>query len=256
MKNKLKFTFAERQLYIQVAKLIFILGLLIVVMVATFRSSYTSIVIEKKWLDVNFWLIIISMTIGMVFMYFLLKFKQYLDNYFDRAFEKIEISRKGIDGEKKVFSELRRLLGPEYTIHQNYNVPGYKFDIDFIIVGPGGLIVLEVKNYSQVIKFTPTDTWLLMQYGKIRQLLGKDDPRLQLNYQSDVLKRYLHFAGIKGFAMRKALVFINNTALIDGSSGIYIVKGIAELPKYVENIYRDETFTPDFCNKINLVLSE
>jgi len=70
---------------------------------------------------------------------------------------KIGISMAGHEGEQKVFKELSNILDDRYTVYPNYIIPGHKFDLDFLIVGPKGLIVVEVKNFSNATVFSENE---------------------------------------------------------------------------------------------------
>jgi len=51
---------------------------------------------------------------------------------------------QGLEGEKRVREELEPLVKDGYYILDD--VPGDKFNIDFLIIGPSGIYVIEVKN--------------------------------------------------------------------------------------------------------------
>lgn len=60
--------------------------------------------------------------------------------------------KAGMIGEELALRELLRLPN-EYMIFRGIHLPKYRWDIDFIVVGPTGVHVVEVKNIKGTIEF-------------------------------------------------------------------------------------------------------
>lgn len=55
---------------------------------------------------------------------------------------------KGLAGEQALADLLKKLLDTNWTLYQNMTLPDQPGDIDGILVGTGGIFLLEIKTYS------------------------------------------------------------------------------------------------------------
>lgn len=75
---------------------------------------------------------------------------------------------KGFIGEMKLRLAMFFLLGSQYKVLSNVTV---KFDngatsqIDYVVVSPYGIFVIEVKNYSGSITINADSTWWTQSFG-------------------------------------------------------------------------------------------
>lgn len=78
----------------------------------------------------------------------------------DKRLEKqIRLYRKGEQGETSVVEVMQQTLDGNWHLFRNLKLPGRdKADIDLILVGPSGVIAIEVKYWSGVYRNTG-DTW-------------------------------------------------------------------------------------------------
>lgn len=53
---------------------------------------------------------------------------------------------KGAEGERRTDRSLQKV--PDYTLLHDRKIPGSKANIDHIAIGPGGVFVIETKNYE------------------------------------------------------------------------------------------------------------
>lgn len=53
---------------------------------------------------------------------------------------------KGAEGERRTGGSLQKL--PDYSVLHDRKIPGSRANIDHIAIGPGGVFVIETKNYS------------------------------------------------------------------------------------------------------------
>lgn len=59
---------------------------------------------------------------------------------------------QGLKGESHVGLEIQKTLSDDYTIYRNAIIRREYGDIDFILIGPTGIFILEVKSHNGLIK--------------------------------------------------------------------------------------------------------
>jgi len=205
-------------------------------------------------IDQNSVVIFTLMTMGLLFGLLLKWMTGRINSFFFKTDQKIGISSKGHEGEEIVSLEMKNILDEKYTVYQNFKIPGRKFDIDFLIVGPKGVIAMEVKNYSDRLLFFEDKIIKVRGEGYTRtvtELYGNYDPRNKLKNHCFSLNNYLQTMGLNEIKVRKVLVFINDNNKIEENPGIFIVQGVNKLKSYFASLYTDEKFTTEFCEKIN-----
>jgi hypothetical protein len=173
------------------------------------------------------------------------KMEEYLRNY--------EFAHKGDQGEEQVNQELQKILRPQdYRIFRNTVLPGRRSDIDFIVVGPKGVIVLEIKNYDTTTILTYDKAYYTNKAGQVEHL--KKDYRSIVKWQAEKLEEYLVSQGFK-VKVRKALVYLNpkSVDIRDGGKnnyGVYVAVGLTGLDRFIVDCYADAQFTPSYFTKI------
>lgn len=122
-----------------------------------------------------------------LFIYFLPKFikiKNKIDNY-----------KLGRDGEKIVAENLYPLIAKGYKIYNDMEFEN--FNIDHVIVGPGGVFIIETKTYRKSNKKSP----IINYNGEIIKKEGKlllNDPVFQVKGERLALQNLIELkAGIK-----------------------------------------------------------
>ncbi len=65
-----------------------------------------------------------------------------------RRFQQIRFDRMGLDGERATGEELNQLMKHGYRIY--HDMPGDKFNIDHIVIGPAGVFAVETKYRQKV----------------------------------------------------------------------------------------------------------
>jgi hypothetical protein len=192
---------------------------------------------------------------GMLVAIICYKLEKRINSYWERRSGEGDNGERGREGEKAALSELKSVLSDEYKIYKNFKIPGRKFDIDFVIVGPKGLIVFEVKNYSGKMVFY--QEYALKKLSEANRqkdevhLFGKNDPRNQIIYHSAIFDQYLADLGFENLKINKALVFVNDMVEMKGKSGIPIISGLDKLRVFLIGLEEDEKFTSEFCGRIN-----
>ena len=108
-----------------------------------------------------------------------------------------EILVAGIQGEDQVAAELAGALSDEWVLLRGYR--NNRGEIDHILLGPQGLIAIEVKNRNATV-YINGDNWEFEKYdnygnlvdeGRITDRRGRS-PSQQLNQPADELERFLH----------------------------------------------------------------
>lgn len=166
---------------------------------------------------------------------------------FDKNWRNAEL---GDQGEKLVYKNLTKWLPSDrYTIYSNLTLPKLRSDLDFVIVGKKGIILVEVKNFKKTRN----------TYGK-HKFFNNDLPST-VGYRATMLSNYLEQNGINDIHVRKVIVYVNKKSVslrhFDGlKSHVYIAQGIEGLFNYLNHSWIDKKFSQTFCSEINKVLSQ
>lgn len=246
-------TFSQRQVLIariQLSMVLLIGILLIVLPVKYFVSDFDG----ENLRSVFFWYGLTCVALGAISEYSYIRLRRKLDTFLDKTFLQIDTNQKGMEGEDMVENKLREMLDDRYRVLRNFKIPGREFDIDFVIIGPKGLILLEVKNYTEKMIISEEFATIIKKTGYRTQTIrldGKKDPRRQVLYHSVILNQYVKDLGFPNVSVRgKALVFVENMAVLKGNPGVYIVSGIENLDRFLDTIPDDESFDEEVGFKV------
>lgn len=83
-------------------------------------------------------------------------------------------------------------------------IPGRKFDIDFVVVGAKGVIVVEVKNFTNRVCFE-NDEYFQEKDGRRIPLSPDDYLRLEVKKHTFALSKYLALNGFDEVVVKKIL---------------------------------------------------
>ena len=108
--------------------------------------------------------------------------------------------KAGIAGEQLVAVELGRALGDDWTLLRGYR--NRRGEIDQLLLGPGGLFAIEVKNLNATVH-VDGDRWRADKYDNYGNLVEQRviadrkgrSPSVQLNEPADALERFLRERG-------------------------------------------------------------
>jgi hypothetical protein len=108
--------------------------------------------------------------------------------------------KAGIAGEQLVAVELGRALGDDWTLLRGYR--NRRGEIDHLLLGPGGLFAIEVKNLNATVQ-VDGDSWRADKYDNYGNLVEQRpiadrkgrSPSVQLNEPADALERFLRQRG-------------------------------------------------------------
>ena len=125
--------------------------------------------------------------------------------------------RVGREGEDRLAEAFRRDLGDEWTLIKGYKNPGG--EIDQILVGPPGVIAIEIKNYSGVARISG-DRWTRDKYDRYGNLVASEpmadgggrSPSVQVNAAASILQRFLNdwSSGAAGRVSRAVILTHDN----------------------------------------------
>jgi hypothetical protein len=114
----------------------------------------------------------------------------------------------GNEGENLVHSELENQLGDDWTLFKGYR--NSKGEIDFVVVGPPGIVALEVKHRNGVVNCDGDNWWSdkfdnygnLVGQGRPMKEKGGRSPARQVNESADKLQAFLSSRGVNRRIMR------------------------------------------------------
>lgn len=139
--------------------------------------------------------------------------KKYFEEYLLDALK----FHRGLRGEKIIRDELSKLPN-EYLIFQDVKIPGQWWNIDFVVLGPTGIFMVEVKSHRGKITFDGTR---LLKYGS--RLIEK-------NFLSQAMRQALQLNQIlekeigKNIFVHPVVVFSSDTATMQ--FGFKKLKGV------------------------------
>lgn len=127
--------------------------------------------------------------------------------------------RRGQLGEIHVAQQLRQGLGGDWTLFRNVQLPGTNADIDMVLLGPPGVLALEIKAYTGDYRYRKQDFYRRTRVGwrKLQHNPGKQARAgggLLHNYIADTLNRNLWveprlvWVGPGGLQLRNPEVYV------------------------------------------------
>jgi len=177
------------------------------------------------------------------------------DKIADKLLDDADAARRGFEGENTVAGWLKQLLPQDsYRVLRNVKLSGHKFDIDFIVIGPKGVIMLEVKNFTEQRCFSE-DEYFQVKNSRKHVLPLKDDPREEVRYHLYYLRKQFESKMPDRVRISKAVVFLNeNDVIFEGNPGIYIANGFDSLKRFIEGVSEDSKYDDSFYRKIENIL--
>lgn len=172
----------------------------------------------------------------------------------------IDNARKGQEGEEAVIDTLRQNLDGNWLLFRNLTLPGKnKADMDAVLVGPPGVWVLEVKNFTgEYHNFG--EHWEI-QIGNRRKPIKKS-PSRQAQNNAVRLSSFLKADGIQQY-VNKAVVWANRESPLTVEHPAVPVWTLETLPEELGNLWHGRTMNEttqarivekltDLCEKQNL----
>lgn len=153
-----------------------------------------------------------------------------------RQFERrLETYRQGQEGETRVVETLCSVLDGHWTLFRNVILPGYKADLDLVLVGPAGVWVLEVKtltgayrNAGEQWEFRAGKRWNPLKKSPSRQARN-NAARLGGFLQADKVKQWVD----------AAVVWANPESALTVDNPMVAVWTLDRLPDELGNLWQD-----------------
>lgn len=232
----MKKTYAEK-IYKR-SKLILLIGLLISIGVFI-ASSYFTFKRIGSFNYSNPLVVTISVTLFALLMILVHEISRYLDRKIDKVGDDAERSRRGFEGENLAKPIILDAIDLEDKVFFNKDLPTGG-DIDCLIVGKRGVILLEIKNYQKHI-FLPSG------FTK-----GFRDPRWEARKHALKLNAYFKERGLnKKINFHMAVLYINPDVRFSGKqNGVYNICGLEKFKQYFDELRVNDTIIAEDIQKI------
>ncbi|MDD5371633.1 MAG: nuclease-related domain-containing protein [Anaerolineaceae bacterium] len=170
----------------------------------------------------------------------------------DRLVETINQAKKGREGEGKVLDQLRAILHSPWAIFHNLSWQNRKWgDVDFVLVGPGGMWVFEVKAYSRMVRVMG-DLWQYKSRWGWRKL--SKDPGLQARRNAVRVKEYLNANGVNVGWVQAVVIWAGEDSQIVAQDPTVPVWKVAEIQDRVEEFWRQQKLSGEQIGKVDEIL--
>ena len=175
------------------------------------------------------------------------------DRLTKRLDKQIEQHRRGQEGEDRVAELMLQALDGNWHLFRNISLPGRnKGDLDFVLVGPPGVWVLEVKNFLGNYR-NVGETWEYRHDKKWKSL--SKSPSLQAQNNALRLKNFLKADGLKVF-VEPAVVWANEESPLSVENPMVAVWTYNHLADELGNIWQGEKLSAAERKKIVEKLSK
>jgi len=167
----------------------------------------------------------------------------------DSVVKEIENFRYGEEGEKAILKTLRDTMDSSYAYIPNYTIPNTKIgDVDGLLIGPKGIVILEIKNWSGVFRISGSDV-----YRRIKRDIFKlycKSPFKQIVQQEKYLEKFLNEKGIDVRTV-PVIVFTERGKIyaFSGQTGVYITEQ-NKLANHLFKLPPIPDWSVEFSNKI------
>ena len=144
-----------------------------------------------------------------------------------RATDREEILAAGMTGEQIVAAEFGRVLGDDWTLLRGYK--NRRGEIDHILLGPRGLVAIEVKHRNATVHCDGDDWWfdkydrygnLVEQGQRISDRRGRS-PSVQLNEPTNELERFLRSRG-RPVSMQRLVLLTHPRSRLGSTSNLTV----------------------------------
>jgi Nuclease-related domain len=197
---------------------------------------------------------IITLVVGLGLLLFVVWLINFLPNQIMKRLDKqIEEHRRGQEGEDRVAELMLQALDGNWHLFRNISLPERnKGDLDFVLVGPPGVWVLEVKNFRGQYR-NVGDTWEYRHDKKWKSL--SKSPSLQARNNALRLKDFLKADGLKLF-VEPAVVWANEESPLSVENPMVAVWTYNHLADELGNIWQGEKLSEMERRKIVEKLSK
>lgn len=110
------------------------------------------------------------------------------DSLFEEGVDQYTTHKRGERGEEEVVRELTRLLDKRWKLYRNLILPDSDADLDAVLIGPTGVMLLEIKAYTGSFRVRGSE-WSYRQGSRWRPM--DKNPTQQAQWNRQRLARYL-----------------------------------------------------------------
>jgi hypothetical protein len=159
--------------------------------------------------------------------------------------------QQGLAGERFVLKRMLEILDGCWVIYTNLELFVNEGDIDIALVGPGGVLAIEIKTLSRNL-FVMWDDWLFFDSDAPQMYSGQ--PSAQAKDSAFKLQLYLDHYGLRHITVWPVVIMASD-ALIQVHESQIPVWCKNELDNELSNLNTYEFYSPDELAKIVEVLS-
>jgi hypothetical protein len=172
----------------------------------------------------------------------------------DRYLDLADQYRLGRWGEEKAVDALRYSLDGNWTLFRNFEWPNRRWgDLDLVLVGPGGVWVLEVKAYSSRVR-NIGDRWERRPRRGWRKLTTH--PGHQARQNAARLRDYLKDHALDVRWVQPAVVWAGEPGSLTVEDPATPVWNLEELSDQAEELYQGRSLPEDAVRQIVEVLEQ
>ena len=254
----LNLSFSKKIILKNTLKIIFIIICFLLIVYFGLGYSLNNIIENKRWLDPMFITVMLSFSLGLIFGILEMRFLDKLSDYLDRIKFSLTNAIKGNWGEREAFKKLKEVLGSQYIIYPNFHIPDkkIKFDNDAVIIGPKGIICIEIKNIKGVFDFIGEETYKYDLHNKnqCRDTLNEhQSPSKEVLRHSYFLQKWLERNDFNGIRPKPILLLVGDRAMLNSKpqpQGYYVVRSLEELSDTFQNTHEDNRFNEELCRNL------
>lgn len=172
----------------------------------------------------------------------------------DRSSNEMVNYKAGRRGERRALDLLRASLSSPWVMVHNLEFPDRKWgDADIILLGPGGVWYLEVKNYTTLTR-NIGDRW---QYkSRFGWRNSSKHPGKQANRTAVNIKNYLENHGVRISWVKPVVVWAGEDDLLTVDDPAVSVWKLGDLETQIEDLWRKEKFPEEEIQKATAIFEE
>ena len=159
---------------------------------------------------------------------------------------------QGREGEERVVNSLVNSLDDGWYIFRNFVLPTKNDDIDVVLVGPGGIYAIEVKNYAGSASFERSRCYIKTPQGKFyRQRRGSDSATMQTSLHLDT---FLKEHGVSTHNSIKRLAVLSDSNIENAAAPGADVCTVEGLRLRMRTITESKVLSPSQVSRVVGVL--
>lgn len=250
-------SFSKWKILINVLKITFVAIILIFIEILAINASWN----QRGLLNTKSISLLIIFLLGSLFMIIVYKVKNLIGEFLDNAIYSLKNALSGNRGEQKTFALLRKIFDEQYRIYPNFTIPDTKFDNDAVIIGPKGIISIEIKNLKGNFEFIGEEVYkheICRGYQCICKLHGYMNPVSEILRHTKVLEEWLYNKGFQNILIHKFLLMTGERSKVVKLEHptIYVITSLEKLKERMEEIKENSLFTPEFCLNLYKIFGE